>query len=155
MVVIWYAVGSVSWKMVGLAMESELKARLAGIVNQLAVQEQQRLRAAGTIVELEELACEIGDEVTRQLISGELAERGNEAAEAATQVCPDCGQATANSDSHRRQLESLRGAIDYFEPAYHCPSCRRAFFPGSRIDRLVRASHRDTEVAGEDRLGGK
>jgi len=136
-------------------MESELKTRLAGIVGQLAAQEQERLRAAGTIVELEELACEIGDEVTRQLMRGELAERGNEAAEEATQVCPDCGQATANSDRHHRRLESVRGEIEYFEPAYHCPSCRRAFFPGSRIDRLVRASHRDAEVAGEDGLGGK
>ena len=60
-----------------LAMDSELKSRLSGIVRQLAEQEHQRLRAAGTIVELEELACEIGDEVTRQLMSGALAERSS------------------------------------------------------------------------------
>ena len=136
-------------------MDRELKSRLKGIVQQLAAQEQQRLRAAGTMVELEELASEIGDEITRQLMSGQLADRGNEAAEEPSQVCPDCGQSTANHDSHHRKLESTRGELEYFEPAYHCPSCRRAFFPGSRIDRLVRASHRDAEADREDRLGGK
>ncbi len=147
--------GAICLKMVGLAMDSELKARILGVVNQLAAEEQKRLRAAGTIVELEELACEIGDEVTRQLMSGQLADLGNEADEKATQVCPDCGQATACSNSHHRKLESSRGEIEYFEPAYHCPSCRRSFFPGSRSNRLVRASHGNAEVTGEDRLGGK
>lgn len=140
-------------RMGSLAMDSELSSRIAGIVEQLAIQEQQRLRAAGTLVELEELACDIGDEVTRQLMSGQLAERSNQAAEAESQVCPDCGQASSKSDSYHRRLDSSRGQIDFFEPAYHCPSCRRAFFPGSRVNRLVRARHHDAQVGGEDCMG--
>jgi uncharacterized protein with PIN domain len=138
-----------------LAMDSELSTRISGVVNQLAGQEQQRLRAAGTFVELEELACEIGDEVTRQLMSGQLAERSNEAAESDSQVCPDCGQSSSQCDTQHRKVDSSRGPIEYFEPAYHCPSCRRAFFPGSRLDRLVRASHAKSEADRKDSVGGK
>ena len=136
-------------------MDSELKTRIAGIVNQLATQEQQRLRAAGTFVEIEELACEIGDEVTRQLMQGQLVEQCNKAAEADSQVCPDCGQATSRHEAKHRTLDSSRGTVEYFEPAYHCPSCRRDFFPGGRIDRVGPASHFDSQVDREDRLGGE
>ncbi|NIS80816.1 MAG: hypothetical protein GTO14_11535, partial [Anaerolineales bacterium] len=136
-------------------MDSELTTRISGIVRQLAEQEHQRLRAAGTFVELEELACEIGDEVTRQLMSGQLVERSNEVADAGSQPCPDCGQSTSQADTEQRKLDSSRGPIEYYEPAYHCPSCRRAFFPGSRLDRLARASHGDSEVDRKDGMGGK
>jgi uncharacterized protein with PIN domain len=136
-------------------MDSELKGRLSGIVRQLAEQERQRLRAAGTLVELEELACEIGDEVTRQLLSEELGERSTEVAESQSQLCPDCGQSSSSSEAHHRKLESSRGQIEYFEPAFHCPTCRRAFFPGSRIDRLVRSRYGNPEVDREDRVVGK
>jgi uncharacterized protein with PIN domain len=129
-----------------LGMDSELKSRLSGIVNQLAKQEQARLRAAGTFVELEELACEIGDEVTRQLMNGELAERSNEADESPTQACPDCGQSLSKSEKYHRELDSLRGKIEYDDPAFHCPSCRRAFFPGRRLDGIVRTRHGDAEA---------
>jgi hypothetical protein len=134
-------------------MDSELTTRISGIVRQLAEREQQRLRAAGTFVELEELACQIGDEVTRQLLAGQLAERGHEVVDSGAQSCPDCGQATCRSDPQHRQLDSLRGTIEYDEPAYHCPSCRRAFFPGSGLDGPACASHHDSEVGGKGRVG--
>jgi uncharacterized protein with PIN domain len=136
-----------------LAMDSELKGRVSGIVGQLAKQEQRRLRAAGTFVELEELACEIGDEVTRQLMNGQLSERSQEVAEAASQPCPDCGQSSSQSEMQHRQLDGLRGTIEYDDPAYHCPSCRRAFFPGSRLHGIVRQSHGDSQVDREGRVG--
>jgi len=127
-------------------MDSELSTKISGIVRQLAEQEQERLRAAGTFVELEELACEIGDEVTRQLMASELNERGEAATRCESQPCPDCGQASSQSEPQHRQLDSLRGKIEYDDPAFHCPTCRRAFFPGSRLDGSVRQSHRDSEV---------
>ena len=136
-------------------MDSELKARIAGVVDQLATQEQQRLRSAGTFIEIEELACEIGDEVARQLMQGKLVEQCNEAAESESQVCPDCGQATSSRATKERTLDSSRGTVEYFEPAYHCPSCRRDFFPGSRIDRLGGAGHDNSEVDREVSLGGE
>jgi len=127
-------------------MDSELHTRISAVVRQLAEQERRRLRAAGTFVELEELACEIGDEVTRQLMAGELTQRGDEIAKSPSQACPDCGQSSSRSEPRHRELDSLRGTIEYDDPAYHCPTCRRAFFPGSRLDGIVRASHGDSEV---------
>ena len=47
-----------------MAMDSELKSKVSGLARELAKQERARLRAAGTFIELEELACEIGDELT-------------------------------------------------------------------------------------------
>jgi transposase len=84
--------------------------------------------------------------VTRQLMAGQLAERSNEVTDSGSQSCPDCGQSSSRADTERRKLDSLRGLIEYDEPAYHCPSCRRAFFPGSRLDGPLRASHVDSQV---------
>lgn len=129
-----------------MAMDSELRTKISGIVSQLAEREQQRLRAAGTFVELEELACEIGDEVTRQLMAGQLAERSREAADAGSQWCPDCGQSSSRAELQQRELDSLRGTIEYDEPAYHCPTCRRDFFPSSWLDGPLGARHDNAEV---------
>jgi uncharacterized protein with PIN domain len=137
-----------------LAMDSELKTRISSVVKQLAEIEQRRLRAAGTFVELEELACEIGDEVTRQLLGDELAERCADVAHSESQPCPDCGQSSSQAEPQHRELDSSRGTIEYGDPAYHCPTCRRSFFPGSRLHGIVRQGHRDAEVGGEDHLGG-
>jgi len=146
-------VGAICLRMGDLAMDSELTTRISGIVARLSRQEHQRLRAAGTFVELEELACQIGDEVTRQLMAGQLAERGHEVADCGSQPCPDCSQASSRIEMQHRALGSLRGTIEYDEPAYHCPTCRRAFFPGGRLDGPLRARHHDSETNGEDRVG--
>lgn len=138
-----------------LAMDSELSTRISGIVNQLAEQEHQRLRAAGTFVELEELACEIGDEVTRQLLGGHLVERSNEVADSCSQCCPDCGEACSRPDTHHRELDTARGPIEYHEPAYYCHFCRRSFFPGGRFNGLASQSHRVTQNDSANGLGRK
>ena len=39
-------------------MDGRLQARISALARELAREEQKRLRAAGTMVELEELACE-------------------------------------------------------------------------------------------------
>lgn len=115
-----------------LAMDSELSSKISGIVSELALAEQERLKAAGTFVELEDLASEIGDEVTRQLMSQELSERSNEAAEDETAVCPDCGECSHRCEAKHRRLQSSRGEISYHEPSFYCRECRRSFFPSSR-----------------------
>jgi len=42
-------------------MDGRLKAKVKALTLELAREEQARLRGAGTMIELEELACEIGD----------------------------------------------------------------------------------------------
>lgn len=113
-------------------MDSHLKAKVKTVTLKLAREEQERLRAAGTMIELEELVCEIGDEVTKQLLQLEMTERSDEAAEATTNACPDCGDCCSQAEPKQRQLTSLRGEIHYHEPSFYCPACRRSFFPDSR-----------------------
>ena len=113
-------------------MDSELSSKISGIVSELALAEQERLKAAGTFVELEDLASEIGDEVTRQLMGQELSDRSNEAAQDETALCPDCGECCHRCEARHRQLQSSRGKISYHEPSFYCLECRRSFFPSSR-----------------------
>ncbi len=137
-----------------LAMDSELSRKISGIVAELAEAEQARLQAAGTFVELEELACEIGDEVTRQLMGGELADRGNAAA-SDTALCPDCGECCHQNEAPPRRLTSSRGEVSYHEPTFYCRDCRRSFFPSGRSDGAAHASYGDTQSQPGDGLGGQ
>ena len=124
-------------------MDSELKSRISELAMELGQAERMRLKAAGTIVELEELVCEIGDELTRQMLGGELAERSNEAADQ-PHSCPTCGGGSEEATPHQRRLLSSRGEVKFHEPAYHCRYCRRSFFPGSRFDRVADACDGNT-----------
>ena len=135
-------------------MDGRLKAKVKALTRELAREERMRLRAAGTMIELEELACEIGDELTNQLMSLEMSERSNEAAEVTTCECPDCGNCCGQGDPKSRQLTGLRGEVHYHEPAFYCPACRRSFFPGSRSGRALSPRDGDAEVVAENDLGG-
>lgn len=134
-------------------MEGRLKAKVLAMTMELAREEQARLRAAGTMVELEELACEIGDEFTSQLMSLEMANRSNQAADSTTSECPDCGNGCGQGNPNSRALAGLRGEIHYQEPTFYCPACRRSFFPGSRQRGSLRPGNGNPQVAAEDDLG--
>ena len=58
--------------MEGWAMDCRLQARIKTVVEELAREHHAELAAAGTMVDLEELTCQIGDEVTRRLTEREL-----------------------------------------------------------------------------------
>jgi hypothetical protein len=135
-------------------MDGRLKSKIRSLSMELAFEEQARLRAAGTMVDLEELACEIGDEITVQMVSIEMSRRADEAAEATNCECPDCGHCCGQGDPKSRRLTGLRGEVSYREPTYHCPACRRSFFPGSRQRGLDRPRDDDPQVVAEGDLGG-
>ena len=135
-------------------MDGRLKAKVTALSMGLAREEQARLRAVGTMIELEELACEIGDEITVQLIGLEMTKRSDEVAEATTYECPDCGHCCGQGDPKSRRLTGLRGEVSYREPTYHCPACRRSFFPGSRQRGPRRPRDGDSQNVAENDLGG-
>lgn len=129
-----------------IAMDSELTTKISDVVFQLATAEKERLEAAGTFVELEELATEIGDEVTRQLMNQQLVDRSNQAAESAADVCcPDCGSPGVPGAPLHRELQCTRGELSYHEPSFDCRSCRRSFFPSGRSDGITVPSHSDSQ----------
>ncbi len=139
-------------------MEGRLKAKVFAMTMELAREEHARLQAAETLVELEELACEIGDELTSQLMSLEMASRSNEAADRATNKCPDCGNGCGQGNPNSRELAGLRGKIHYQEPTFYCPACRRSslsrrLWPGGRQRGSFSSRDGDAQVAAEDDLG--
>lgn len=112
-------------------MDGRLRVRVQEFVEQLLREEKSVLRQARTLLEIENLAVEIGDELSRRLAGSDLAERSAEAVAGERFACPDCGRVC----DVERELEPLilqgrRGEIEYCEPRCHCRSCRRDFFPG-------------------------
>lgn len=111
-------------------MDDRLRVRVQGFVEQLLKEEKSSLRTAQTLLEIESLAVEVGDEIARQLAGGDLADRAEETAEQGTFACPDCGRVCAAfEDWEPLILQGQRGEVEYSEPRCHCRSCRRDFFP--------------------------
>jgi hypothetical protein len=71
-------------------MDCHVTVRVGAMVEDLAREHQQELAAAGTLAEVEDLTCQIGDEFARQLCERELTDRARHAAEAAQCECPEC-----------------------------------------------------------------
>lgn len=111
-------------------MEDHMRRRVLEFSRALAVEEKERLEAAGTLVDLEILTAEIGDEVARQLAQLLLSQRSEEAVSQGVHPCPECGQECRVEDEREPVLlQGLRGEISYQEPRCSCRRCRRSFFP--------------------------
>lgn len=111
-------------------MDDRIRQRLQGFVEQLLTEEKAALRKAKTLLEIENLATEVGDELTQLLASGDLAERAEQMGAEPEHPCPDCGRmCAALQDREPLILQARRGEIEYSEPRCHCRSCRRDFFP--------------------------
>jgi len=98
------------------------------VVEDLAREHQKELADAGTLVDLEELTCQIGDEVARQLCEHELIGRAEQARREEIVKCPECGEPCMAGQPEPTVLEGLRGELAYSQPSYYCRHCRRSFF---------------------------
>jgi len=113
--------------------------------------------------DLEELAVQIGQAVSRSMMDQALAGQA-QAGPAVAPVCGVCGTTVqAGSPGEPRAVTTTVGTVDWIEPKRYCPTCRAAFFslsprvwglttaatalrsksrsstPGSRTPRLPRA----------------
>jgi len=136
-------------------MECLLTTRVKAMVEELAREHQQELAAAGTLVDLEELTCQIGDEFARQLCESELLNRARKAAEVEQCECPGCGSLCPRGQPEAVVLQGLRGEVGFNQPSYFCRRCRRSFFPSGRSFGTAGAEHGHAEDFAEDGLGGE
>ncbi len=117
-------------------MDDRIRREVSEFVAGLATSQQEKLAAAGTFIEIEELTAEVGDEVARQLANLELSRRSEALCEQPTHACPDCGkECRVEPDLEPIILQGIRGEIEYQEPRCHCSRCRRDFFPSGRPDQ--------------------
>ena len=80
---------------------------------------------------IENQAIEIGDAVTAQLVNSKSIDRPAQD----ESVCPQCGKWGQYKGTRERELLTRRGPATIAEPEYHCPCCRKAFFPDDPADR--------------------
>jgi hypothetical protein len=134
-------------------MECRLQDRIKIVVETLAREHYQELAAAGTLVDLEELTCQIGDEVARLLSQHELARRGHEHASQAAE-CPDCGRSyLPDADPEPVVLAGARGELAFNQPKHYCDRCRRSFFPDGRPFGRARSQHGDDQGFAKGGVG--
>ena len=134
-------------------MECRIRARVREMVEGLAREYQKELAAAGTLLDLEELTAEIGDEFGRQLCENELLDRARRASIAGHGECPECGSLCPRGEPEPTVLQGLRGQLSFSQPSYFCRRCRRSFFPSGGSPGAADSEHGDAEGIAEDGLG--
>jgi hypothetical protein len=79
--------------------------------------------------DLEELAVQIGQAVSRSMMDQALAAQA-QAGPAAAQSCGVCGSPVqAGRPGQPRTVTTTVGTVHWIEPQRFCPKCRAAFFP--------------------------
>lgn len=81
---------------------------------------------------LEVRAAKIGDMLMRE-IAVQRYRLANLEPPATDARCPDCQQSCQCSGLRRKKVQTVRGEIEIDQPEYHCPKCRRSFFPGCQM----------------------
>ena len=79
-----------------------------------------------TFAELEEVAVQLGQAISREMLNRSLARQAGATTETG---CPTCrGESTAG-EPEPRTVTTRAGSVEWDEPRRHCPRCRRSFFP--------------------------
>jgi len=79
-----------------------------------------------TFEQRERRACELTDELARLLLDEHIA--SDPAAAAQDGPCPMCGGPTQYQGSEPRQVQTLRGQVQFPRTKVWCSKCRRVFF---------------------------
>jgi hypothetical protein len=116
-----------------MATREELTLRIRAFVEQLHSElgEFSASEEECWLLALEDMTTEVGDAVATALFEKQSESRAKNA-EAA---CPKCGKPSHYRGVRKRQLIGRRGPVTISEPEFHCPCCRKAFFPDDGSDR--------------------
>ena len=110
--------------------------RVAGRVKALVAEllayeaEEESDGRAENINDIEDAMVRIGDQVAREVGVQKLACHTSQAPE--RPPCPRCGHSGEQVGQRTRHVISRRGQVPVTEAKYHCPKCRRLFFPSDR-----------------------
>ena len=115
----------------GMAISRETRQQLKALAGEIINQTQQAESSGGrrvTFADIEEDAIEVTDLLAQMLIEERLARQISPLS--STVCCPACQNEIARDDEEPRAMQTNRGEVTWTEPTYHCPTCRRSFFPG-------------------------
>jgi len=79
-----------------------------------------------TFDQREQRACDLTDELARLLLDEHIA--SDPAAQVQEGPCPQCGGPTRYKGSEPREVQTLRGPVQFPRTKVWCPKCRRIFF---------------------------
>ena len=110
-----------------LAQQERIKAFAAEL---LAMEEEESGGDFRTenINDIEDAMIRMGDAVALEVGVQKLA-RHTDAAACQHAQCPRCGKTGLLVKKRSRELLTVRGPVPVTEAKYHCPKCRRNFFP--------------------------
>lgn len=114
--------------------QTTLRKKLEALLKEAAELDVELSREEGAVSDtshysvIEARAHELGRQFSRQVQQRQM---GETAARTPRRLkCPDCGTACDVREKKRR-ITSIDGPVQLPEPAAHCPSCRRDFFPSA------------------------
>jgi Zn finger protein HypA/HybF involved in hydrogenase expression len=112
-----------------MASNKAIEERVKALVAELLADEEAEGRSAKgeNINDIEEAMVRIGDMVAREFGGQKLAAHMSEPPP--EPHCPDCGRAGERQGTRTRNVITRRGEVPLTEAKYHCPKCRRLFFP--------------------------
>lgn len=84
-----------------------------------------------TFEELEELAVQLGQAVSRELLNHALRRQAADVP-AMAERCPTCQRPPDEGEPEPRIVATRVGDAEWSEPQRRCPHCRRSFFPSVR-----------------------
>lgn len=84
---------------------------------------------------IEARAADIGDQIAREVAAHRLRMKNETRLPDAQCCCPKCNRLGELKRLRKRQIQTVRGAIELTEPEHYCKQCRRAFFPSDTLDR--------------------
>jgi hypothetical protein len=116
-----------------MATTEELQERIAAFARELSEEwgEVDDSDALSLLDAVETQAVQIGDAIHAEFVKQWSAKRPAED----EAICPQCGKLGRYEGRRQRELLGRRGPITLTEPEYHCPCCRKSFFPDDVRDR--------------------
>jgi hypothetical protein len=109
-----------------MATATELQERIRAMVREWVAEQAPPEARPGVplFTVLEDSAIAMGDAIMQEVMEEELARLAEQSSE-----CPQCGQRGLKKGERRRVIQARRGKVEFTEPEFYCPRCRRAFFP--------------------------
>jgi hypothetical protein len=112
------------------AIRGEFQARLEQFARELSHElYPDGLPEGVSFADLEDLACAVGDEISREVIEAQIRRHAEVSAERPPELCPACGEPLQSGWLQDRRLTTTRGPVTWTEKTAYCPRCRRAFSP--------------------------